>query len=738
VITVHGIRTFGDWQGRLQKLLLTEGGPQAPGLRVVAYRYGYFSVLAFLVPFLRWLVTRRFRQALLRETAACPGARIDLVAHGFGTHLAAWGLLGIPKAQRPKIHTVILAGSVLKVGFSWRLLMDDGGVYRVINECGTRDSVLVVNQLLVLFTGMAGRVGFNGMEDRERFLNRYYAFGHSGYFEGATPATQDDFMRQGWLPLLLGDGPPPPFDDRQRPTVLQGLTIFLLNNAEPIKLTLYVAPFVGLTLWVNGLRKEAETQRTAALAAQKQAETNAGLAKEAAARAEDRSRLALRALTETVGLLTLRQGLANGGARPQWLDVLHADLRQLLAEHGTAAPGGPVQVALHLALARVSQKAGKTEDAKGELEKALELNGQLLAGESLGAQAARDLVPLLVLLDEVAMAVGSAEQRMRQCRQAEALAGNVPGDGPADWHFKAALALSVLRHGGRFLLQFKDRKKAGGCLDLGTKIIGPEADAVRRPELRMARGERLALRGSLELADGDPAKAKQSFQAAQAIAEPAANAPSATVEDAIALSGIYEKMADVEGDWAKKKEWYERSVTALAKVQADGRLDAYAFRQDVLQVLEMRKQHVADAAKIIAMTEQLKLLEQQPAVYASADPERIEKFATRLSEVSLGDPGKLFIAARSYSLCVLAATRGKDPKDPDVAAAVRRYTRLAVDTLNKAIDRDEKGTLTAQGIASDKLFAPIRQEPGYIAAVERLQQRGSTKKPKANGKTPLR
>ncbi len=114
VITVHGIRTFGDWQERLEKLL--PGGEH--GYEVRHYRYGYFSVLAFLVPFLRWLVTRHFRHELLREIRLHPGARVDLVAHSFGTHLVAWALLGIPRQERPRIHTIILAGSVLKVGFS--------------------------------------------------------------------------------------------------------------------------------------------------------------------------------------------------------------------------------------------------------------------------------------------------------------------------------------------------------------------------------------------------------------------------------------------------------------------------------------------------------------------------------------------------------------------------------------------------------------------------------------------
>jgi WD40 repeat protein len=268
VITVHGIRTFGDWQTRLRSLLL-RGDGTPPDMDVVAYRYGYFSVIAFMVPFLRWLVVRTFRKALIHYISdhGHP-ARIDLVAHSFGTHLVAWALIGIPKATRPTVHTIILAGSVLKVGFSWRLLMADDKVHRVINECGIHDSVLVLNQLLVLFTGMAGRVGFNGMEDGERFVNRYYRFGHSGYFQGTHLADQNDFMREKWLPLLLSNSTPSAFDERARPTALQGLTIVLLNNAEPIKVCAYAAPFLSLGViyyWLWHNEKTAHTQALSAM-----------------------------------------------------------------------------------------------------------------------------------------------------------------------------------------------------------------------------------------------------------------------------------------------------------------------------------------------------------------------------------------------------------------------------------------------------------------------------------------
>lgn len=233
VITVHGIRTFGQWQARLAKLLrLAESD-----VTVYNYRYGYFSVIAFIIPVLRWLITRRFRHALLEETKATHWDRIDIVAHSFGTHLVAWGVHGIPPEKRPNIHTIILAGSVLKPAFPWRELVGTS-VTRLINDCGIRDWTLVFNQLFVLFSGMAGRIGFTGMTS-DHFMNRYFDFGHSGYFvQGST--FYDDFIRDKWVPLLTRDDPPEEVDQRAMPNAIQGFLTWSLNNAEPIKLATYV------------------------------------------------------------------------------------------------------------------------------------------------------------------------------------------------------------------------------------------------------------------------------------------------------------------------------------------------------------------------------------------------------------------------------------------------------------------------------------------------------------------
>lgn len=76
VITVHGIRTFGRWQERLEALLKNADS----SIEVFNYKYGYFSVPAFVIPFFRWMVTRQFRQTLIHEISKGTWDRIDIVA----------------------------------------------------------------------------------------------------------------------------------------------------------------------------------------------------------------------------------------------------------------------------------------------------------------------------------------------------------------------------------------------------------------------------------------------------------------------------------------------------------------------------------------------------------------------------------------------------------------------------------------------------------------------------------
>ena len=50
VVTVHGIRTFGGWQEKLEGLLASRDSERSEKVEVYNYKYGYFSVLAFVFP----------------------------------------------------------------------------------------------------------------------------------------------------------------------------------------------------------------------------------------------------------------------------------------------------------------------------------------------------------------------------------------------------------------------------------------------------------------------------------------------------------------------------------------------------------------------------------------------------------------------------------------------------------------------------------------------------------------
>jgi CheY-like chemotaxis protein len=255
IVTVHGIRTFGQWQRRLQESVAA----QDPDVTFCHFTYGYFSILAFIFPPTRWILVRRFRRELVSLITRTNPARVDVIGHSFGTHLIGWALRGLAKEAPIKIDTVILAGSVLRSGFFWADLIPFR-VRRVVNDCGVRDTVLLASQFLVPLTGMAGRIGFVGMNGNE-FTNRYSMFGHSGYFRGTDGADSNDYMLKNWVPLLVGERKLHDFDERLSPTAWRGLLIWITNNFEPVKIMLPMSLLVAGLVWLGALYIEANAAK---------------------------------------------------------------------------------------------------------------------------------------------------------------------------------------------------------------------------------------------------------------------------------------------------------------------------------------------------------------------------------------------------------------------------------------------------------------------------------------------
>ena len=238
VVTVHGIRTFGQWQDRLKALIQAAN----PTVLVENYGYGYFSVIAFVIPIFRWLAVRSFRNRLRALTKAHPGASFSFVAHSFGTHLVAHALRGMKPDERPDIEVLILSGSVLKSTFDWTRMMGSdppgkGEIRRVVNDCGLNDSVLILSQAAVLFTGMAGRVGFYGFTGSD-LLNRFFPGGHSHYFMPPS-SDRDAFMRRYWVPLLADGAPPEAGGEIPAANALKGVEYALFRIADPVKMAMY-------------------------------------------------------------------------------------------------------------------------------------------------------------------------------------------------------------------------------------------------------------------------------------------------------------------------------------------------------------------------------------------------------------------------------------------------------------------------------------------------------------------
>jgi CheY-like chemotaxis protein len=202
-ITVHGIRTFGQWQERLKRIVHKE----ASYIDFFSYKYGYFSAIFFAIPYFQQREVSRLKSAISRLSQNQPDKEFIIFAHSFGTFLVAKALnqLCNENAQL-RVKALVLSGSVLKSKFDWSFLDKYPGLI-LVNECGTGDGILCLSEAFIPMTGMAGRTGFYGFNSNN-FVNRHHAGGHSLYFDG------DEFMKANWLPLFTENPTLALYDER--------------------------------------------------------------------------------------------------------------------------------------------------------------------------------------------------------------------------------------------------------------------------------------------------------------------------------------------------------------------------------------------------------------------------------------------------------------------------------------------------------------------------------------------
>ncbi|ARW81935.1 response regulator [Aeromonas salmonicida] len=236
-VTVHGIETRGTWQDDFKGIILTHTNL----IEFETYKYGIYPFLSFLIPFARNLEVYRFKHAL--NYILDNNERVIIFSHSFGTYVTIKALEGIEDEKLKKIKYLVLAGSVLKSSydFSWLLRKSE---CKIINECGSRDIPLLVSKLFVINTGMAGRVGFKG-SNNSRFMNRYYDFGHSDYFN-----PDNNFMFSNWLPLFE-ENYAPEYIDCRTPSILHD--VFLnraITTLSMLKLLYHPLSLVIISLFI--------------------------------------------------------------------------------------------------------------------------------------------------------------------------------------------------------------------------------------------------------------------------------------------------------------------------------------------------------------------------------------------------------------------------------------------------------------------------------------------------------
>ena len=177
VVTLHGIRTRGEWQKQVTSHLARHG--------LVPYHldYGFFGVLAFLAP---WTRARRVRwlRAELRELLARTGAtRVSLIAHSFGTWLALEALEAEQGGLR--YDRVVLTGCIVRRDFPWSEVMHRRRwVQAVRNERAAGDWVVraadACARWLRPVAPRAGATGVTGFDDAPPGLRQpLVAGGHS-------------------------------------------------------------------------------------------------------------------------------------------------------------------------------------------------------------------------------------------------------------------------------------------------------------------------------------------------------------------------------------------------------------------------------------------------------------------------------------------------------------------------------------------------------------------------------
>ncbi|MFS7195566.1 hypothetical protein AB6866_04365 [Rahnella inusitata] len=192
IFTVHGIRTYGNWQERLTDIYKSDA--LFSSASYFNYKNTHISTRAFCSLTKREEIQKDFDSTFENWLSSNRSRRIICIAHSFGSYLLINSLKKIKeKSLIKELDLIILCGSVLPKNYDFGFLSENKQI-TVLNECAIHDYALVINEAFVPDSGLGGILGFNGIQSSS-FNNRYHLGGHSCFFK-------NDFMLNNWLPIL--------------------------------------------------------------------------------------------------------------------------------------------------------------------------------------------------------------------------------------------------------------------------------------------------------------------------------------------------------------------------------------------------------------------------------------------------------------------------------------------------------------------------------------------------------
>jgi hypothetical protein len=188
VVTVHGIKSHGEWSANVVQIASSNGWIVAP------FFYGYQPISALRDKALQGTILGNFRDHL-QHLSEVYGADVSIIAHSFGTYLTMRYLTGFDVPPTP-IDTLILTGSILNPAFDFDTL--NGKVAAVFHEIAPNDKVVGWAEIASIFRdpliGNSGEVGFSTTSSR-------IAEGKCEIFDHNNVIRRDVIINR-WMPRL--------------------------------------------------------------------------------------------------------------------------------------------------------------------------------------------------------------------------------------------------------------------------------------------------------------------------------------------------------------------------------------------------------------------------------------------------------------------------------------------------------------------------------------------------------